>query len=109
MMVATVASRLHTAPQLVMRDRGSIRELRGPVLESLGHHHLHKLLVVDLAIAVDVRFPNHLINLLVGELLTQVCHDMAQLRGTDKAIAIAIENLEGLDELFLSVCVLHLP
>ena len=30
---------------------------------SLCHHHLDKLLVIDLAIAVDICLPNHLIHL----------------------------------------------
>ena len=32
----------------------------------LGHHHLHKLLIVDLAIAVHICLSDHLVNLLVG-------------------------------------------
>merc|ERR1712003_256236 len=87
----------------------AICDRRVPPLGSLGHHHLYELLVVDLAIAVDVCFPDHLINLLISELLTQVCHDMAQLRGTDKAVAVAVEDLEGLDELLFGIRVLHLP
>merc|ERR1711925_52771 len=75
---------------------------------SLCHHHLHKLFIVYLAITINVSFPNHLINLLVCELLTQVRHDMPQLCSTDEAIAITVEHVESLNELFLSVCVLHL-
>merc|ERR1740125_24322 len=74
---------------------------------SLCHHHLHKLLVIDLAITIDVGFPNHFIDLLVCELLAQICHDMTQLGGTDEAISIAIEHLEGLDEFFFRVRILH--
>jgi hypothetical protein len=38
----------------------------------LGHHHLDELLVVDLAVTVDVGLADHLIDLLVGELLAEV-------------------------------------
>merc|ERR1719162_2253091 len=74
----------------------------------LRHHHLHELLIVDLAITINVRLTNHFINLLIRELLSEICHDVAQLCGTDEAVAIAIENLEGLDELLFGVSVLHL-
>ena len=33
---------------------------------SLGHHHLHELLIVDLSIAIDISLTNHLIDLLIG-------------------------------------------
>jgi hypothetical protein len=59
----------------------------------LGHHHLHELLVVDLAITIDIGLTDHLIDLLVGELLTQVGHDVTQLGGGDETISIAIEDL----------------
>lgn len=35
----------------------------------LGHHHLHELLVIDLAISIDVRFADHFVNLVVSQLL----------------------------------------
>ena len=46
--------------------------------------------------------------LLVGELLAQIGHDVAQLGSRDETVAIAIEHLERLDELLLGVGVLHL-
>ena len=51
----------------------------------------------------------HLVDLFVRELLAEVCHDVAQLCGTDEAVAIAVKHLEGLDQLFLRVSILHLP
>merc|ERR1719189_1967031 len=75
---------------------------------SLGHHHLHKLFVVDLPITVNIRLSNHLIHLLISELLTKVGHDMAELRSADEAVAVAIEHLEGFDQLLLCVGVFHL-
>eukprot|EP00413_Alexandrium_margalefii_P011874 CAMPEP_0204533936 /NCGR_PEP_ID=MMETSP0661-20131031/12586_1 /ASSEMBLY_ACC=CAM_ASM_000606 /TAXON_ID=109239 /ORGANISM="Alexandrium margalefi, Strain AMGDE01CS-322" /LENGTH=124 /DNA_ID=CAMNT_0051540357 /DNA_START=83 /DNA_END=454 /DNA_ORIENTATION=+ len=75
---------------------------------SLRHHHLDELLVVDLPVAVDVRLADHLVDLLVRELLAQVRHDVAKLGRTDEAVAVAVEDLEGLDQLLLGVRVLHL-
>ena len=47
--------------------------------------------------------------LLVGELLAQVGHDVAQLGGGDETVAIDIESLlESLHELLLGVGALHL-
>lgn len=45
----------------------------------LGHHHVHELVVVDLAITIHVSFADHLIHLLVSQLLAQVGHDVTQL------------------------------
>merc|ERR1711988_2029377 len=69
--------------------RGSDRELSqtprtpGEVLLQthclLGHHDLDELLVVDLAVTVNVGLADHLIDLLVGELLTEVGHDVTKL------------------------------
>ena len=80
-----------------------IRGLRS----SLGHHHADELLVVDVTVAIDVSLADHLVDLLVRELLTQVGHDVTQLGGGDETVAVAVEDLEGLNELLLSVRVLH--
>merc|ERR1711920_199672 len=53
----------------------------GPRL--LGHHHLDELLIVDLAITVDIGLTDHLIDLLVRQLLAEIRHHMAQLRRAD--------------------------
>ena len=73
----------------------------------LGHHHLDKLLVVDLTVAVDVGLPDHLVDLLVGELLPKVGHDVTELGGGDEAVAVLVEDLEGLEDLLLGVSILH--
>mmetsp|Transcript_26522 Transcript_26522/g.70382 ORF Transcript_26522/g.70382 Transcript_26522/m.70382 type:complete len:204 (-) Transcript_26522:20-631(-) len=78
-------------------------------LQLLGHHHLDELLIIDLAVAVNVRLTDHLIHLFVRQLLAQVRHHVAQLCCADEAVAVAVEDLEGLDELLLGVRVLHLP
>merc|ERR1712199_141159 len=74
----------------------------------LGHHDLDELLVVDLAVTVNVGLAEHLIDLLVGELLAEVGHDVAQLGSGDEAVAVLVEDLEGLLDLLLGVRVLHL-
>merc|ERR550537_1977948 len=78
------------------------------VARLLGHHHLHELLVVDLAVAVDISLTDHLVNLLVRELLAEVRHHVAELSGGDEAVAVLVEHLERLLELLLGVRVLHL-
>ena len=40
--------------------------------------------------------PDHLVNLLVCELLAEVGHNVAQLSGRDEAVAVLVEDLEGL-------------
>ena len=57
------------------------------------HHHLDELLVVDLAVTVNIRLPDHLINLLVRELLTEVSHDVSQLSSRDETVAVLVEHL----------------
>ena len=52
-----------------------------------------ELLVVDLAVAVNVRLADHLVNLLVSQRLAEVGHDVAELGGGDEAVAARrVEN-----------------
>lgn len=70
----------------------------------------HKItFVVDLTVAVDVSFPDHLVDLLVGELFAEVSHHVPQFGGRDETVAVLIEHPEGLADLLLTVGVLHLP
>merc|ERR1712187_1054555 len=75
---------------------------------SLRHHHLDKLFIVDLTITIDVRFPNHFINFLICQFLTKVRHHMTELGSTDETVAVTIKDLECLNQLLLSVSILHL-
>merc|ERR1719387_2080341 len=75
---------------------------------SLGHHHLHKFFIVDLPITIYIGLADHLIDLFIRELLAKVGHHVPQLRSTDEAVSITIKNLEGLNELLLSVGIFHL-
>lgn len=62
-----------------------------------------------MSVSIDICLTDHLIHLLIGQLLSEVGHHMAQLSGGDESVSISIENLEGLDEFFFSISVLHLP
>ena len=64
--------------------------------------------VVDLAVTVEISFSNPLVDLLVGELLAQISHDVAELSGRDESVAVLVEDAEGLADLLLTVRVLHL-
>ncbi len=77
-------------------------------LHLLGHHHLDEFLVVDLAITIDISLADHLVHLLVSELLAEVGHDVSQLGGGDESVTVLVEHLECLKDLLLRVSVLHL-
>lgn len=76
---------------------------------SSDHHHSYKINIVDDPSPVRVGLPDHLINLIIGELLTQVGHDVSEFRGGDGAVALSVEHPESFDDLLLRVGVLHLP
>lgn len=83
-------------------------------------------IVVDLAVSINVCFPNHLIDFRVREFLsceagvclvrrseataqrTKVRHDMTQLGSADVPITVLIEHLEGLLDLLLAIRIAHL-
>ena len=58
--------------------------------------------VVDLTVAVNVGFSDHLVDLLVGELLPEVGHDVAQLGRADEPVAVLVEHSECLSDLLLT-------
>merc|ERR1719215_2275538 len=101
MIVLYMSSMIATAVQAVCGSMPHICEEIALAARCLFcHHHFDKFFIVDLSVAINVGFPDHFINLLIGELLTQVCHDMAQLCCADEAITITVKNLEGFDQLF---------
>ncbi len=61
--------------------------------------------------AIQVEFAAHVVGLLVGQLPASVRNDVEQLRGGDEAVAIAVEDLEGLVVWFglvlVDLCVLY--
>merc|ERR1719215_1005542 len=81
---------------------------REPSSDSLGHHHLNELLVVDLSVTIHISLANHFINLLVRQLLAQVCHHVTQLSRRNETITVTVKDLEGFDQLLLGIGVLHL-
>lgn len=54
--------------------------LRMGMTSLLGNHHSDELFVVDLTISINIGFTDHLIHLLISELLPKVRHDMPQLQ-----------------------------
>ena len=64
--------------------------------------------VVDLPVSVDVGFADHFVDLLVGEFLAEVGHDVPQLGGRDEPVAVLVEHAERLTDLLFRVRVLHL-
>merc|ERR1719291_16115 len=84
------------------------KQTKMPYYCSLRHHHLDELFVIDLTVTVHIRFPDHLVDLLVRQFLPEVRHDMAQLSRADKTISISVKNLESLDQLLFRVRVFHL-
>lgn len=64
--------------------------------------------IIHEPVAVQVRFPDHVLHLLVGQLLAQVRHHVAQLRGTDEAVAVSVEDAKCLPQLLFLVRLLHL-
>lgn len=87
-----------------------------------------KRLTVDASVTVLVGLANHLVDFVVGELLTDRGHDVTQLGGRDEAVVVTVEDLrrvsggerkagckgaassylKGFPNLLLGVGVLHL-
>jgi hypothetical protein len=65
-------------------------------------------LTIDAAVTVLVSLPDHLVDLVIGQLLTNGGHDVAELGSGNETVVIAVEDLEGLTDLLLGVGVLHL-
>jgi len=74
----------------------------------LSHHHSDEFFVVDVTITIDISFSDHFIDFFVSQLFTQVGHNVSQFSSRDQTIAISIEDLEGFDEFFFSISILHL-
>jgi len=70
--------------------------------------HIQKLLTINASIAVLVSLPDHLVDLVVGQLLADGGHDVTQFGGRDETVVIAVEDLERFSDLLLRVGVLHL-
>jgi len=49
---------------------------------------------INAAVAILVGLPNHLINFVIRELLTDRGHDVAELSSRDEAIVVTVKDLE---------------
>ena len=58
--------------------------------------------IVDLAVSINISLSNHLVHLLISQLLPQVGHHVTQLGGADEAVAVLVEHPEGFSDLFLA-------
>jgi hypothetical protein len=67
-----------------------------------------KRLTVNSAVAVLISLSDHLVNLVVSQLLANRSHDVAELSGRDKTVVVAVKDLECLSDLLLGIRVLHL-
>lgn len=63
--------------------------------------------VVDLTVAINIGLADHLVDLLVRQLLAQIRHYVAQLGGRDETVAVLVEYSESLSNLLFAVGVLH--
>jgi len=61
--------------------------------------HLHELFEIDLAVAVNIRFPHHLVNILVCELFAEVSRYISQLSSRDETLAVHVLNFEDLKDI----------
>lgn len=57
--------------------------------------HVRELIVVDASVAVRVGIGNHLLHLVVGELLAKVHHAMLELCFAYEAVTVAVEHPVG--------------
>ena len=85
------------------------------------------MLTINASIAILVGLADHLVNLVISQLLANRGHDMTELGGGDEAVVVTVENLgwcqlfalkssrcgpitpylEGLPDLLLGISVLH--
>lgn len=73
----------------------------------LGHHHLDEFFIINLSIPINICFPNHLIHFFICKLLSKVGHDVTQFSCGDESISVLVEYLEGFEDFFFTVSVLH--
>jgi len=71
---------------------------------SFGHHHLHKLLIVDLTIAIHVGFADHLIDFLISKLPQWNIRHKSQVRAIRMRFHVYKDSLYNsmlLDTMFI--------
>jgi hypothetical protein len=52
-----------------------------------------QILTVNSSITILIGLSDHLINLIIRQLLTNGCHDMTKLSSRDEAVIVTIEDL----------------
>lgn len=67
----------------------------------------HRTFVIDLAVAVYIRFPDHLVDLFVRQLLAEVGHYVAEFGRRYETVTVFVEHSERLADLLLAVRVFH--
>ena len=76
----------------------------GKRARSVFHHLPVELLVVEQAVPVGVRLPDHHLGLLAGHLETHLVHGVVHLGRRDEPVAVAVENPEIAGECGFPVC-----
>merc|ERR1719238_59993 len=85
----------------------SVVSARSCIREATTLHDAEELLLVDLAITITVGLVNHLLELLVGHVLTELLRDTLEVLEGDLAGLIVVEETEHLDDLLAGVAVTH--
>jgi len=62
---------------------------------SSSHHHSYEFFIVDVTVSVNISLSDHLINLLVSQLFSEVGHHVSQLSSWNQAVSVTIEYFEG--------------
>merc|ERR1711959_105967 len=75
--------------------------------ESTALHDAEELFLVDLAIAIAIGLINHLLELLIGHVLSKLLGDALQVLERDLAGLVVVEEAEHLDDLLTRVAVSH--
>lgn len=107
-----------------------IDETGGQVDQRTAEYTRRSNITHDLTIAVLVRLPDHLIHLLLGQLLSEICymvgltqyvinadklllkerptHYVPELSSTNLTVVILVKDLESFHDLFFRIGILHL-
>mmetsp|Transcript_53114 Transcript_53114/g.113540 ORF Transcript_53114/g.113540 Transcript_53114/m.113540 type:complete len:219 (-) Transcript_53114:93-749(-) len=72
-------------------------------------HNAHKLLLIHLAIAIQVRFRDHLLQLLVSHILAKLARYPLKIAESDLPGLVVVKELEYTPNLLRRVTVAHLP
>ena len=71
------------------------------------NHHSDELIEVETAIMVSIAGLNYIHALFICQIFSYLLHNQPQLLIRYQPIAVSVKHFEGLDHLFLRVCILH--